>query len=77
MAKLIGGMLLMLVVFGVATKVRAMPDKEFACKVQTISQQLGAVYVQADDLASAQRIAFPGGRFGESSFQKFVENLPR
>ncbi|MFT4519502.1 MAG: hypothetical protein ACI9JM_001898 [Halioglobus sp.] len=37
--------------------VAALPDKEFACKVQTETLSIGAVLVQAWDLASANKIA--------------------
>ncbi len=35
----------------------ALPENEYACKVETRSQQTGVVLVQADDEPSASRIA--------------------
>jgi hypothetical protein len=35
----------------------ALPANEYACNVQTTSLQTGLVMIQADDLASARRIA--------------------
>lgn len=57
MKKMIAAWCIIAALLGQAGASYALPANEFTCKVQTISDQIGVVMVQADDLPGAQSTA--------------------